>query len=115
MDTPSNNAPGTNNTPGGMAPMSTPPKNGSGPLVGIIIIVLVLAVGALYIWMKNQSVNTDGEPYGMTDQNESFADAITDALKNVGTSDTASAIEADLSATQTGNIDADLSQAGDQI
>jgi uncharacterized protein HemX len=109
------------------APNNTPPQapippvqNGNGPLIGIIIIVLVLAAGAFYLYMNSQWYQSDdsNSPSAVAPANNETAnpiDAVTEALKKTSSSDSASAIEADLKATQTGNMDADLSQTGSQI
>ena len=120
MDTPSNNPNSQMNqtpTPSGMSqtpPTPAPSKGGSGPLIGIIVIVLVLIAGAFYLWMDSRQMPSDVSPYGMNEK-EGVIDAITAALGQVGSSDTASAIEADLSATDTGDLNAELSTVAEQL
>ena len=92
----------------GNANMTPLPKKegGMGATIGIIIIVLVLAVGGIYVWLtksKPAPVNND-----QAMQTTEPTDAKTEALKQTSSSDSASAIEAELSATDTGNASNDL-------
>lgn len=82
----------------------SPKESGMGATLGIIVIILVLVAGGLYVWMtKNVSeeISEDQAQLESTDQE-------TTALMEVGTSDTASAIEADLDMTDTGDASGDL-------
>ncbi|MEK7531643.1 MAG: hypothetical protein AAB545_01820 [Patescibacteria group bacterium] len=107
--------------------MGTPPapqKDGAGAVVGAIIVILVIVLGALYFWGKEFNKQT-GVTLPVTDTIQDEAqnaealilnatDTATEALKNQGTSDAAKDIEADLKATDlnsvgdTGNIKAEL-------
>lgn len=92
-----------NNAPKGpMTPVAPKQGSGMGPTLGIIIIVLILAAGGLYMWYtKAQPAPTDGTPSTANERETSPAGM-------GGPSDTASAIEADLSATDTGNAAGEL-------
>lgn len=90
------------------APMATPttpeqeaPGKSSGPIVGIIIIVLVIALGGIYFW-KTQIESRQDTP---TDESVA-ADVAT--LTAQGTSDDVNAIEEDLTATDLDTLDAEL-------
>lgn len=75
-------------------PMQEAPKKSVGPLVGIIIIIIVLVIGALYFW-------------GMqTVKNESFPEI--PAVAPLSASDELQDISADLSATVIDGVDSDL-------
>jgi len=62
-----------------------------GPVIGIVIVVIVLVLGALYFWGQKLSNGT--------------GDAMTDALNEQGSSDELDAIEADLGATVIESLD----------
>ncbi len=81
----------------------------TGALIGIIIIVLVLAAGALYVWSMNKAKTPadTGTNQQAAEPSES-ADPKTAALEKTSSSDSASALEADLSATDTGNAAGEL-------
>ena len=86
-----------NNTPN-MAPMTpAPSQGGMGPMLGIIVIVLVLAAGALYMWYaKAKQMPAENTPKTTTvDQTGGPAAA--------ASTDAESSIEADLQSTDTGN------------
>lgn len=92
------NMAGTSTTP-------TPKEGGMGATLGIIVIILVIVAGGLYVWMtKNKAVPVSQDQATTAEP----ADATTQALMNVSASDSASAIEADLNMTNTGNASADL-------
>lgn len=81
-----------------------PKESGMGATLGVVVIILVLVAGGLYVWMtKNVS-----EPVSEDQAQSESLDAETEALMEVGTSDTASAIEADLNMTDTGDASGDL-------
>lgn len=79
---------------------NAPDKKSSGPLIGIIIIIVVLLVGGLYFWMTK--IATIPEETG-TD-----TEAVVEQLSTQSASDEISAIEADLDATDLENLDAEL-------
>ncbi len=83
---------------------------GSGPVVGIIIIILLLAAGGLYFFQMERG--TDGAEQAQLQQGE---DPQTEALKAVGTSDAASAIEEDLGSTDLGDFDTTLGDIESQL
>lgn len=94
-----------NDTNTAQTEMNTAPKeSGMGATVGIIVIVLVLVAGGLYVWMTKNV----GEEVSEDQAQSELIDAETAALMEVGTSDTASAIEADLNMTDTGDASGDL-------
>ena len=101
----------TNNTPETEVPRMNPaPKDsGTGALIGIVIIVLVLAAGGIYVWMsKNIAKQIPQTDQSAQQQAAAPEDAKTQALMQASSSDSASAIEADLKATDTGNASSDL-------
>lgn len=77
METTPNQAP--------ISPIPESPKKSFGPLIGIVIIIIVLAVGAFYFWGEKLVVDNDLPP--------------------VSQSDEVNSIESDLSAQSDTNID----------
>lgn len=83
-----------------------------GPIVGIAIIVLLVIIGGLYFWgqqAKRQAAMDAARMEAETIMNQE--DNKRDRLETQGSSDAASAIEADLSATDLNNLDAEMEQA----
>lgn len=84
--------------PNQMPPMSgQPEKKSVGPLVAVIIILALIVIGGLYFLKQRSSQPT----YVPTEQ----GDAVTESLKQQGSSDDLSSIEADLKATNLDNLD----------
>lgn len=63
----------------------------AGPVIGIVVILVIVILGALYFW--NQSRTNDAALESIQTQNES---------------DEANSIEADLDATNVDNLDAEI-------
>jgi hypothetical protein len=78
------------------APIETTPKKSIGPIVGIIVIILLLVLGALYVWGGKLSKN---EAPKATIEN-------TGASAELSNSDEVDALESDLANT---DLDIDLS------
>ena len=86
-----------------------------GPIVGIVVIILILIVGGLYLWGQRLVEQTGLYPESSESLVPSAAsgpDAQTEALQSQGASDSASAIEADLNATDVDNLTGELDQIG---
>jgi len=84
-------------------PSQTPDSNGKmGPLIGTIIVILVLVIGAIYYFVSLRNDDTQPiAPYDDTDR----------TLLNIETqspSDELDAIENDVNATNMNDIDADI-------
>ena len=77
-------------------PLGAEKESRVGPVVGIIIVVIVLVLGALYFWGQKLSNGT--------------GDALTETLNQQGVSDELNAIEADLGATVIESLDNDLEE-----
>ena len=94
---------------------TAPPKKsgGMGPILGILIIILLLIVGALYLWGEKLS-QEDGATQTQT-ENTGYEDAATAALSQQGSSDDLSSIRADLESTNTTNLDAGSSDIDSNI
>lgn len=86
----------TNNNIGTDQPMPEKPKKQYGPLIGVIVIVLLLALGGFYLW---------GRALMQSDPKTKKSDAITEQLRVQSDSDEFDAIEADLEATSFDDID----------
>lgn len=114
MDTPQTNPQGQNqqgdlsskNTMP-QAPQVGNPQSASpiGPIVGVIIIVLVLALGGLYFWGKELAQQDSLES---TNDIVNTPDSSTESLKSQGSSDELSSIETDISATNFSDLDKEL-------
>lgn len=96
------------------APASTigsaaPNNGGTGPVVGVIIIVAILALGAVYFWYDAKMQAPASLPADESaTQTQASNDSVLDALTTTSSQDTASAIEADLNSTNTGDASATL-------
>lgn len=97
---------------GNANPIPPAQNNSAGPIIGIIIIVLILGLGGAYFWydMHDQAIVEVAPETGVTTSNTTTGsgDAVLDTLTNTSEQDTASAIEADLSSTDTGNASGEL-------
>lgn len=74
----------------------------SGPIVGIIVVVLLLVGGALYVWKMKQV-----EPLPV-DTTPLVSDQVTKDLETIGTSTNPDDIENDLMNTNFDSLDLDL-------
>lgn len=75
-----------------------------GPIIGIVIIIIILIIGALYFWGQRIT----GDKMMPASENTSQAieqDQMTSSLQNVGTSDEIDSIVNDLNATNLDSID----------
>ncbi len=79
--------------------VSQPQKQGSGPFIGILIVVVILIIGGIYFWKMNVQKKTAPAPYsGQSNETPAQADLNAD-VNNVG---------ADLNATDFDTIDQGL-------
>jgi hypothetical protein len=93
------------------APVSLKRETSWGAIVGIIIVVLVLIIGTLYFWGKELEEASQLPPVDETVTGEDILnrpDASTEALKEQSDADDVASIDADLSATDFSNLDAEL-------
>ncbi len=83
--------------------ISLPPSESksSGPIIGIIVVILLLVGGALYVWKTKLADQFIPTPLPTTD-------AATSAFETVGTSTEPSDIETDLINTDLDDLDLDL-------
>ncbi len=95
------------NMGGNMMPPMPEEKSHFGAISGIVIIVVILALGGLYLWGKELS-NQEPEASENSVMNGTAVDESTQALEAQGTSDNISDIETDLNNTNLENLDADL-------
>lgn len=86
-----------------------------GPVIGTIIIIALLALGALYFWGARLNRNTDVAPY-ILDREYTVSPETEGWMSDFSASDEANAIEKDLQAfnadTLQGKIDSDLNLVG---
>jgi|GEM_PF-2464163 len=117
------------NSPNSASPGN--PEQSTGAVIGIIIVIILLGAGAFYVWSNNLEMggnNPNASLNAAYDQaaspsgarnaqsnSQGALDPATESLKQVRSSDSSSAIDADLQSTNTGNLDADLSKSGSQI
>ena len=89
-------------------------QSSKGPTIGAVIVVIILIIGALYIfWQKNVIEPTAGP---LPDEAETMMDGtdlMIDNLDNQSTSDEIGALEVDAAATDLSNLDRDLELGGD--
>ncbi|TSC83380.1 MAG: hypothetical protein G01um101417_656 [Parcubacteria group bacterium Gr01-1014_17] len=78
-------------------PMGEPKKSGVGALIGSIIIILILVLGALYFW--GGKLQTGEEELNFDESS---------AAVNASASDEVSDIDADLNKLESVNLDEDL-------
>lgn len=82
------------------------PRKPVGPTIAIIIILLLLALGALYIVGGRVAERADNETAKPTSADiAAEQDPTLESLKNVGMSDELDAIETDLNATDLNTLD----------
>jgi hypothetical protein len=87
---------------------NSPKSGGIGPMIGIIIIVALLAVGGLYYWGSKLIEQPNRLTVPVADDSTPI-DGTTNDLLNQGSSDTVESIEADLDATNLDGLDGELS------
>ncbi len=90
----------------------------TGPILGILIIVLVLILAGLYLWgslLKSDKTMND-EPSIINNEPETpRAEADIDMFGTLSTSDDLSAIEADLSATKLETLVTDITALRNEV
>lgn len=108
---------GTTMPPQQMPPMPEAPKGGNnaGAMIGVAVIVIVLALGAAYFWMQSRPMDSAQDSAVTEDAMYAQPDKTAEALKQTSSSDAAADIEADLSSTDLGNIEAEMNAAANEI
>ncbi len=85
-------------------PLTVTEDRSSGPIVGVVVIILVLVVGALYFWgaelNKEQSQSAEKIVNG--------ADPVTNSLRSQSQSDSVDSIQADLNNTDLDSLNSDI-------
>jgi len=92
-------------------------EKSTGPLVGIIIVVVVLVFGGLYFWGKQVSENSQIELEELPSASEitNTPDETLETLGTQGTSDEVGAIESDLNSTNLDNLDTEFGNIDDEF
>lgn len=101
--TPPQNAP--MGAPMGTPAMTPPPKASTSGIIGTVIIIALIILGGLYFWGKR--INTQKETAALINQ-EQVASQEAAQIESVSSSDDTSSLEAELDATQTSNLGAEL-------
>lgn len=90
-------------------------KSSIGSIIGTIIIITIIILGGLYFWGKRieesrykQKIIQEGQ-MEYTNNTSVKVDEVT-SIKNTGSSDDISSIEADLNNTKTDNLSSELDQ-----
>lgn len=93
-------------TPSSQAPQNpdVSQHSGTGALIGAAVIVVVLALGAYYIFMNDALAPTTPDEEAIQAQ----SDAQTDALRQTSNSDATGDIDADLEATNLGDVEGEM-------
>ncbi len=93
-------------TPPAAGPASPSPRRSpAGPLIGAIIVVFLLVLGALDYWGAQLAKREEARS---AEEIGTLPDPARDAIEVQGTSDEVGAIEEDLSATDLSGLDAEL-------
>ncbi len=83
------------------APLQPAPKKSLGPVIGIIVIIILLIVGALYIWGSKMNTQSTSDT-SMTDSQRMMAPQ---SATPVSKSDDVDSIDQDLKADAGTNVD----------
>ncbi len=94
--------PNTNNT---AQQETTPPNHGMGALVGTLIVLAVLVLGGVYFFLNQQMAEQPTPPVILGDAIPTSPEQNSPALS---TSDTVDAIDADVSATDLNQLEAQI-------
>lgn len=86
-------------------PPQAPDKASTSGIIGTIIIIALIILGGLYFWGKR--INTQREAREVLQQ-EQQSEQETAAIESVSNSDDTATLQAELDATQTSNLDAEL-------
>lgn len=97
---PVNNVPTTNTTP-----TPSPEKASMSGVIGTIIIIALIILGGLYFWGKR--INTQKESAALVEQ-EQMASQEAAAIEAVSSDDELDTLRAEIEATQTTNLGAEL-------
>ena len=85
-------------------------KSGTvGPIIGIIIIIAVLVLGALYYWGTRLNPGTNA------DEIANMPDQTLDNLMQTDASDGLTSIDSDLNSTDLNNLDSELSDIESEL
>ncbi len=79
-----------------------------GPTIGAVIVIIVLVIGAIYIFWKRNFAEPTPEPLPAEETSMVEADRLVDALTNQSVSDEVGALEVDAAATDLGSLDSEL-------
>lgn len=91
--------------PENVIPPQMPEKTSMSGIVGTIIIIALIILGGLYFWGKR--INTQKEATALINQ-EMQASQEASVIQSVSSNDDTASLEAELNATQTTNLGAEL-------
>lgn len=95
-----------------MPPQTPAQSNNTSAMIGAGIIVVLLAIGAYYFTVNKPTSDTNNDT---GTESAAQSDQKTEALKQTSSSDSATAIESDLQATDIGDMQAEMNATSDQI
>ena len=107
-----------NTTPNPMPdqmPIMPQPESKAGPIIGIVIVVIVLIIGALYFWGQRLNREVPVTPSSDTSAlQEEQSDPSVTALNSQSSSDDYASIESDLNATNVDGLSSDFEAEASQ-
>ena len=82
--------------------MNTEKESALGPIAGLIIIIIVMLIGAIYFVKTTKQTIIENEQ--SAEEIRQSIDAQTESLNSIGVSDETEAIEGDIALTNTDNL-----------
>lgn len=105
-------------SPEASTPPAPPEEKSTGPLIGIIVVIVLLVLGAGYFWYDTY-INTDtsvsGPDQPTPEDIMNAEDPVVEQLQTQNSSDNISSIEADLEASNYDNLDADFTNIESEL
>lgn len=92
-------------------PMTPTNERSSGPVVGVVIIILVLVVGALYFW----GAKLNKEQIQGAEKITNNADPVANSLRSQSQSDDLDSIQVDLQNTDLNSLDSDMENIDNEL
>ncbi|MBP9856207.1 MAG: hypothetical protein KBC48_02815 [Candidatus Pacebacteria bacterium] len=87
----------------------TSEREGKGPVVGIVVIIILLILGGVYLWQSKSPVETP------VDETATTTDQMINDLSTQGTSTDETGIEADVNATNLNGLDSGMTEVEGEL